>query len=378
MTTVITGTTGFLGSHLLLRLLRGGHRVTALVRQDPPAARSRLARALTAAGAGQDDLVALADVRLIRGDVSRPLLGLADDAHRALAAEAEEIWHCAAGIDLQAPLAALSPVNVDGTGHVLELAERRPGTPARLVHISTAFVAGGRLSGTVTEDCLDDSHGFAAPYEATKHRAEQLVRQWARRTGATVTVLRPSVLVSHRRVPPGCPHHPLSAAGVQLALAARQGPRWLARTSGTVLPPDETLTVRLHLPRGTVMNFVPVDYAADAMVRLAAATVPRGVRTRHVVHPVDTPNNLWLPAVLSALPWVRLDLVPEPVPLGPLESHLSRLTRSGDQYGRLTRRYDRSALDAADASDGVPPPPALDARYFSAAVDRRGAGRSSG
>ncbi|PWJ05431.1 hypothetical protein DKG34_21850 [Streptomyces sp. NWU49] len=168
--------------------------------------------------------------------------------------------------------------------------------------MSTAFVAGARLTGTVAEDCLDDSYGFTAPYEATKHRAEQLVRDWAQRPGAVVTVLRPSVLVSHRRVPPGCPHHPLSAAGVRLAPAARQGPRWLARTTGAVLRPDETLTLRLHLPRGSAMNFVPVDYAADAAVRLAARPVPPGVRTCHVVHPVDIPNDLWLPAVASVLP----------------------------------------------------------------------------
>ncbi|MET9774678.1 SDR family oxidoreductase [Streptomyces sp. NPDC006367] len=378
MTTVITGATGFLGSHLLLRLMRGGHRVTALVRQDPAAARKRLARALAAAGAGEDDLAALPGVRLVRSDVTRPLLGLDAVAHRALAERAEEIWHCAAGIDLRASLDALTPVNVDGTRHVLELAARRPGGPARLVHISTAFVAGARPAGTVAEDRLDDSHGFALPYEATKHLAEHLVREWADRTGAAVTVLRPSVLISHRRVPPGCPHHPLSAIGVQLALAARQGPRRLAGLTGAPLAPgEETLTLRLHLPHGSAMNFVPVDYAADAMVRLAAAPPP-GVRTCHVVHPVDTPNDVWLPAVVSTLPWVRLVREPEPVPLGPLESFLSRLTPTGDHYGRLTRRYDRPALDAADAAAGVAPPPPLDARYFRAALGHRPGGGGSG
>ncbi|EFE64860.1 predicted protein [Streptomyces viridosporus ATCC 14672] len=94
MTTVITGATGFLGSH---RLVRDGRRVTALARRDPPAARGRLAHALKAAGAGQGGLAALAEVHLLRGDVSRPCLGLDTGTYRALAEEAKEIWHCAAG-----------------------------------------------------------------------------------------------------------------------------------------------------------------------------------------------------------------------------------------------------------------------------------------
>ncbi len=67
---------------------------------------------------------------------------------------------------------------------------------ARLVHVSTAYVAGGR-KGTVSEDDLTDAFGFGSPYEQTKYEAECLVRDAA--SELPVTVVRPSMIVGDSR-----------------------------------------------------------------------------------------------------------------------------------------------------------------------------------
>ncbi|MFJ3215709.1 SDR family oxidoreductase [Kitasatospora sp. NPDC086801] len=375
MSTLITGATGFLGSHLLLRLLRQGRPVTALVRQQPDTARARLARALKAAGAQPEDLARLPHVTLLRADLTVDRLGLTAPQHCELAAATEEIWHSAAGIDLNAPLAALLPSNVDGTRRVLDLAGQRPGGPARVVHVSTAFVAGGRPDGIVGEEDLTDRYGFLLPYEETKYRGELLLRAWAQRTGAAVTVLRPSVLISHRPVPPGAPHHPQSAVGVQLALAAARGPAWLAGQCGVPLDADGRLPARVHTAPGSVLNLVPADYAADAMLRLAALDPHRpGVRTHHVVHPTGTPVRRWLAAMAARIPWLDLRIEPEPVPFGPVESYLCALRYGGERYALLTRRYDRATLDRSDRAAGIAPPGPLDGEYLADAFGPRRGG----
>ncbi|MBT2493932.1 SDR family oxidoreductase [Streptomyces sp. ISL-96] len=212
---MLTGATGFLGSHLLLELLSTEDRVTVLVRDDPPAALRRLDRALAGAGAGRDVLASLhSRVLPVRVHLQAPRLGLTEHAHRQLASGARQVWHSAALTAMTADAKTLLEANLEGTRRILELADAAPA--ARLFHISTAYVCGAR-TGTVAEDDLDDTAGFRNAYEASKFHAETHVRGWSARTGRTATVFRPSVLVSQRpRRPRGpatrCPCSPPACA----------------------------------------------------------------------------------------------------------------------------------------------------------------------
>ncbi|MEV4443065.1 SDR family oxidoreductase, partial [Streptomyces sp. NPDC049577] len=94
MLIALTGATGFLGSHLLARLLAGGADAVALVRDDGPAGRQRLLRALRATGVPLPDH-AERRVRLLRADLLRPGLGLAEADRHRLAADVDEWWHSA-------------------------------------------------------------------------------------------------------------------------------------------------------------------------------------------------------------------------------------------------------------------------------------------
>jgi thioester reductase-like protein len=111
---------------------------------------------------------------------------------RRLAGQLDAVWHSAGNVRLNDDLAVLRRVNVDGTRHVLDLVGAAAGRPA-LFQVSTAFVAGSRIRGTVYEDELDHGTGSENSYEQSKYEAEVLVREWSARHDRPVTVLRPGI-----------------------------------------------------------------------------------------------------------------------------------------------------------------------------------------
>jgi len=246
---LVTGATGGLGREVLSRLLecsgtRGaGLRATLLIRgRDDAAVRDRLGEVARYLRRWQPSLD-VSSLRAVRGDVAAPGLGLEPVRLRALAAEVSHIVHCAATIDLDLPVERARATNLAGTAEVLRFA-RGCSRLERLVHVSTAYVAGDR-SGVVGEDELDCGQAFLNGYERSKFEAEVLVRGQMR--DLPLAVVRPSIIVGHSR-----DGH---AAGL-----------------GTIFP------VLRHVASGrlrrfpgsgaTLLDLVPVDYVADAVVRV--------------------------------------------------------------------------------------------------------------
>jgi long-chain acyl-CoA synthetase len=167
---LLTGATGFLGAQIARRLIRKADcRIVALVRaEDQEAAEHRLSPAWW-------DWPELASevghrVEAVCGDVSLPDLGLDQATYADLVCRVTHIIHTAADLRVNAPTDELRATNVQGVVHVLEFARavRRDHGLARLSHISTAYVCGGR-GGAVPEDALTDTFGFFSAYELTKY-----------------------------------------------------------------------------------------------------------------------------------------------------------------------------------------------------------------
>jgi long-chain acyl-CoA synthetase len=110
--------------------------------------------------------------------------------------------------------------------------------------VSTAYVA-GRRRDAVAEDDLTGRWGFANAYEHSKYEGERLVR--AARAELPVTVVRPAMIVGDTRT-------------------------GAIKTFNTVyVPLRRYLTGRLRVVPtrpGLRVNIVPVDWVADATVRL--------------------------------------------------------------------------------------------------------------
>ena len=246
---LLTGATGFVGGVVLDRLLRDGREVVCLIRaRDDDEAAARLRAVLVRIGAPPD-----ARARAVAGDVTAPRLGLGD-RRAALAAEVGTVVHSAASVAFDLPLDESRAINVEGTRNVLALAAEAPGLE-RVVHVSTAYVAGARR-GHVAED--DAGHGpFRNAYEQSKREAEDLVRA----SGLPATVLRPSIVAGERRT------------------------GWTASFNVLYVPVRAFAAGALPvLPgrRRARVDVVSVDYVADAIAALAFHPDAAG-RTLHLV-----------------------------------------------------------------------------------------------
>ncbi len=150
----VTGSTGFLGTALVERLLRSvpGCELVLVVRggrRSSPATRARreifandaFKRLRRELGDGFDAEIARR-VKVVDGDVSVDGLGLDDDA-RALVAGCHVVIHSAARVSFDSPLDAAVEVNLLGPLRVLTLLQET-GSSAHLITVSTAYVAGSR------------------------------------------------------------------------------------------------------------------------------------------------------------------------------------------------------------------------------------------
>ena len=94
---LITGATGFLGSHLAARLLQDGCHVTPVVRGSKSVSPgSRVKDVLHDVGVSQ-----FGNLDVIEGDISLPQLGLSESSKKQILAAADEVWHCAASLSFQ-------------------------------------------------------------------------------------------------------------------------------------------------------------------------------------------------------------------------------------------------------------------------------------
>ncbi|MGW0563213.1 SDR family oxidoreductase [Streptomyces sp. NPDC003016] len=367
MEIAVTGATGFVGSHLSARLLAGGNRIITLVRDPPARAMGRLTRALHATGVPREVLTSLPQTVLpVQVCLDRPRLGLEDAAFKRLADRLETIWHCAGLVGLDTDPSQLQRANVQGTRQVLALAAAGVHRP-HVVHVSTAYVAGARRHGLVGEDDLDASHGFLTAYEESKYRAEKAVHDWVLEAAdRRVTILRPSVLVTDRPLPPRAPRHPHAVLGARLNLTARRGAAF-GRRFGLHPIGDGRHTLRMPGHVDAALNILPIEYATDAMVRLVRPQ-DAGVRTFHVVHPTNTPVATLMDAMQEMVPWLHLHLTEQRFDPSPAELYVETLSAGVSRYGGLRRRYARGALDAADDRHGIAPPAPLSGDYLLATL----------
>lgn len=167
MNVLVTGATGFVGGHLVDRLLERGDVVTALVRSPQRAA------SLAARG-----------VRLVAGD-----LGATDAIGDAVRGQ-QVVYHVGAMLGARTE-AELMRANRDGTLHVARACAAE-GSPPRLVFISS-MAAGGPAARGTPKSADGDDHPVTR-YGRSKLAAERLLPSMQ----LPWTALRPPVVYGPR------------------------------------------------------------------------------------------------------------------------------------------------------------------------------------
>ena len=171
-TALVTGATGFLGGHLVRRLMQDGWRVRALVRGD---SRSRgLPEGVTA----------------VAGDLTRP------SALGGVTAGVEVVFHAAAATASAFSSGArheklFMSVNRDGTEAIAREAAR---AGARFVHVSSTAAMG--LAGSSDGETIDETSPLlpTTPYGRSRKMAEEVVAALCRSADLDSVVLRPCTI----------------------------------------------------------------------------------------------------------------------------------------------------------------------------------------
>ena len=252
---LITGITGFAGSHLAEHLSRSGTAVHGIAFEDPPY--PNLARVASAVRVHHGDITSLDDVRAaLRDSAADVVIHLAGQAVPTLAA--------------QDPVGAVR-VNVLGTAVVLAALSERPGTS--LVIASSADVYGTPERSPVDEDAPLRPDN---PYAATKVAAEALARELGDREGRPVVILRPTNQIGPRQ-------HP--------GLAASAFAKQIAEVEAGRAEP-----VVRHGSLDARRDFIDVRDMADAYARAAALREPGA----HVFN-VGTGQAVQIEAILTTL-----------------------------------------------------------------------------
>jgi dihydroflavonol-4-reductase len=165
----VTGANGFIGSHLVTKLIARGHPVVCLVR-DPSKA-SQLAQQ---------------GAMLVKGDVTNR------DSMREPMHGADAVLHLAGWYEFIArgdDIRRMRAINVDGTRNVLELAAEL-GVP-RILHTSTVGVFGNTRGKIADESFRAEKDSLQSEYERTKWAAHYEVAVPLQQRGAPVIILLP-------------------------------------------------------------------------------------------------------------------------------------------------------------------------------------------
>ncbi len=263
-TVLLTGATGHVGTALLPRLLADPDtRVLALVRAKDDAhlaERRDTLRARLPDGADRLDVV--------RGDVSAPGLGLSLADRDRVDAEATSLIHSAASVRFDMPQDKAAGENIDSTEAMLALARRLAdrGRLTRHDHVSTAYIAGERVGRVLETEC-DEGQGFRNSYEWSKCQAEGRVRA-AITEGLPAAIHRPSIIVGD------------STTGETASFNVLYWPLMLYARGWWSLFPGRA---------DTLVDIVPVDFVADALVALRRDPATLG-RCFHLAAGDDAPR----------------------------------------------------------------------------------------
>ncbi len=178
MKVLVTGASGFTGSHLVKALEARGDQVIALVRQSSP----------------NRDRLSQTSAQFVYGDITD------HTALKQAMADVAVVFHTAAYVDLGLVDAErMTQVNVEGTKAVLETAAQMSPMP-KLVYCSTIGIYGDTAGIAVDETFVRTQRDFSSAYDRTKYEAQQLVDAAAAQGQPTVSVMPVGIFG------PGDPH----------------------------------------------------------------------------------------------------------------------------------------------------------------------------
>ncbi|PPQ73012.1 hypothetical protein CVT24_001401 [Panaeolus cyanescens] len=265
--TLITGTTGTLGAHVLSQLLQRPEigRVYALNRaRVGTSLRDRQHKIFAREGLDLS-LLDSSKLVLLQGDLTNADLGLETKQVDELLSSVTHVIHNAWAVDFLTSLSDHEDL-IQGTRHLIDFAQRsRLSVKPSLSYISTIGIfqdpkQAGYTSYAPEEPVLDPKVSIQTGYIESKWVAERLFQLAAEKGGLKTNVIRVGLLTG-------------SSNG------SWDASQWFPAIA-------QSATYLGCLPEGNdLISWIPVDVASSAIVDMRQATSPTGPETLHLVHP---------------------------------------------------------------------------------------------
>lgn len=245
-TVFMTGATGFLGIHLLEKILKNtDNQIRTLVRAKNKT--EALERIQKTAEKYMLDFSKYKDRILpLCGDMSKKNLGLSEQEWNLLSMEASEIYHCAAVVHMVNGYEDLKKSNVYGTQEIARLALTEYKKTIHYCSTLSVFVATDKNTGVMYEDdTLIDTKTVSGGYAQSKWVAERFLQQLS--SFLDINIFRLGLITGHSINGQYSEHDSLKMF--------IEGIRSLG-----VIPKTDLSTLKIDI--------TPVDFAVDAMSRI--------------------------------------------------------------------------------------------------------------
>lgn len=275
-TAIVTGANGFIGSHIVYRLLAEDSRVYALGRSTATIQwRDRVIAALREVGNTTNSIGKLHCYEIDLNDTEMRL----DFVFSNDFSPTETTLFHVAGDTRFTPsdLALQRSVNIQAAVNVINALK---GKIAAAIHVSTAYVAGNR-TGLIREDDLDCGQNFRNSYEKSKFDAEVLLAEHCRKHEVALIVVRPSIITNDRESGNASTFTHLNA--LVEVISRIQGHYRLS--DGQVV----SKRVRLLADPEARPNLAAVDSIIPPLLRIAGSSASRG-KVFHLCHPEPQSN----------------------------------------------------------------------------------------
>lgn len=259
---LLTGATGYLGSHVLYELLvETDAHIYCLIRpSDNATPEDKLQDQMQFYFSKAVEAMMKDRVTVIQGDLGKPALGLSAADERILTQEIDAIIHCGADVRHFGATSQFQDVNIEGTRYLLELAKRKPGV--HFHHVSTIGIpeelASTQWSHFETHGDFDYEVALENVYNNSKLEAENLVRN-AVKDQIPVSIYRVGNLSCHSRTG---------------KFQRNMDDNAFYRMMKSMLCLGKAPEANWHI------DFTPIDYASQALVTLAHQPKSNG----HIFH----------------------------------------------------------------------------------------------
>ncbi len=349
-TTLVSGITGFVGSHLAAELLhrRPDMDIICIVRPGSSTQpRTRAIAAIEAALGVQERTLAEPDwgrrIFILEASMETLSQRLREVSGELPVANVESVWHCASSTLYESTSSVdLHEVNVEGTRSILEVCNEL-GCPV-FNYVSTAYVA-GRRDGVIPETLPDAGTEYNNGYEVTKSAAETLVDAFSRQNGLSFRIFRPSIIIghsaTHRSNTDGGLNKLIDAALKTRRMVLQRNPLYFLKKS----------IFNIHLREDSLFNVIPIDHVVDDMLAIDAG----GSEASGMIYHITGENQICIADAMHAFSsafGINVECHGELAEMDKVETAFDRSIGQFKTYLSSTKLFER----ANEGRCGIVPP----------------------